>query len=164
VAWVVCVDAAAGSLNNVWLESQKYHRQQSGKESTMSQNELLACPFCGSREISDGEVLTGDGGKTYTQSECQNCGALGPRGYLENGEADLGDLKAIAAWNRRAAIPAAPVQQTDVAHLYMCNQETGRAGWLCTGPRAEIEAECDRLKALGKDAFVRGGTAEEAKQ
>ncbi len=60
------------------------------------------CPFCGATEISDGEVLTEHDGTTYTQSECQGCGALGPRGHLLPGEVDYGDAKAIEAWNRRA--------------------------------------------------------------
>jgi hypothetical protein len=69
-----------------------------------SEEETLPCPFCGSEDISDGEALTSDpDGVTYTQSECQNCGALGPKGFLEPGEVDYGDAKARAAWSRRPA-------------------------------------------------------------
>ena len=64
---------------------------------------LKPCPFCGSADISDGEVLTGlPDGTAFTQSECQGCGALGPRGLLKPGHVDYGDVEAIKAWNRRA--------------------------------------------------------------
>lgn len=65
----------------------------------------LPCPFCGSSNISAGEVSTdyaGGHGAQCTQSRCDDCGALGPEADLINGEVDYGDVKAIAAWNRRA--------------------------------------------------------------
>jgi Lar family restriction alleviation protein len=67
-------------------------------------NDAAPCPFCGSRYISDGEVLSSDpdGGNRTTQSECLDCGALGPKGLLADDEVDYGSVKAIAAWNRRA--------------------------------------------------------------
>lgn len=74
--------------------------------------ELLPCPFCGSSDISDGEILGEHGhGVAFTQSECQTCRAVGPMAPLENGEVDYGDVKARAAWNRRAQLPSAqPVE------------------------------------------------------
>jgi len=66
----------------------------------VSDNQSLPCPFCGSSLISDGEVFLEDDGKTYVQSECQSCRALGPR--AETDGPDYGDVRAIAAWNRRA--------------------------------------------------------------
>jgi Lar family restriction alleviation protein len=69
----------------------------------MSHQPTQPCPFCGSGNISDGEVLTADvSGKTSTQSMCNDCGAFGPAAHLEEGEIDYGDVKAIAAWNARA--------------------------------------------------------------
>lgn len=68
--------------------------------------ERAGCPFCGSTDISDGEVMTEHGGAMFTQSECQGCGALGPRAKLANDEPDYGDEKAIAAWNTRALLAA----------------------------------------------------------
>jgi Lar family restriction alleviation protein len=66
-------------------------------------NETNACPFCGSHDISDGEVLTANpNGTTTTQSSCNECGALGPEAGLQVGEVDYGSTKAIEAWNRRA--------------------------------------------------------------
>lgn len=65
--------------------------------------DALLCPFCGSNDISDGEVLMEVNGKTFAQSECQGCGALGPRGETDG--PDYGDERAIAAWNRRATLP-----------------------------------------------------------
>lgn len=63
---------------------------------------VTPCPFCGSTDISDGEILTGTpDGRTYTQSECQDCKAVGPAAYLAADEVDYGCVKAIAAWNRR---------------------------------------------------------------
>lgn len=71
----------------------------------------LPCPFCGSSNISAGEVSTdyaGGHGAQCTQSRCDDCGALGPEADLTNGEVDYGDVKAIAAWNRRST----PAQAT----------------------------------------------------
>lgn len=65
------------------------------------QNLPLPCPFCGSSLVSDGEVLSEVDGKTFTQSECQACRSLGP--MAETDGPDYGDVRAIAAWNRRAA-------------------------------------------------------------
>jgi len=66
--------------------------------------EALPCPFCGSTNISAGEVLTETpGGKLFTQSECRGCGALGPNGPLKPGQVDYGDIEAIRAWNRRSS-------------------------------------------------------------
>lgn len=66
-----------------------------------------ACPFCGSHNISDGESLSSDadGANLCTQSECLDCGAVGPKAPLLPNEVDYGSVKAIAAWNRRAAPP-----------------------------------------------------------
>lgn len=65
-----------------------------------------ACPFCGSTDISDGEIgsheIVGNQILQYSQSECQECFAVGPRAILLPDEVDYGDIKAIEAWNRRA--------------------------------------------------------------
>lgn len=67
-----------------------------------------ACPFCGSEDVSEGEVLTDTpSGGTVTQSMCKGCGALGPEAKLPPGDVDFGDVRATAAWNRRAAPPVA---------------------------------------------------------
>lgn len=77
----------------------------------------LSCPFCGCKNISSGEVMTSEeNGSTYTQSECQECGALGPRAYLEDGEVDYGDTKAITAWNRRDGVNALLLDLQSIAH------------------------------------------------
>jgi hypothetical protein len=67
--------------------------------------EVKPCPFCGSANISEGEVLTSnpDGGVS-TQSRRRDCGALGPDAHLRAGELDFGDVKATIAWNRRAPV------------------------------------------------------------
>lgn len=63
------------------------------------------CPFCGSANISDGEVVTEDQAKEcVTQSMCEDCGAMGPGAALGPDEVDYGDVKARAAWNRRACM------------------------------------------------------------
>ncbi|MBB3004433.1 Lar family restriction alleviation protein [Paraburkholderia tropica] len=70
-------------------------------------NQLKPCPFCGSRNISEGEVLsTNPNGAASTQSMCRECGALGPEAHLRDGEVDFGDEKATTAWNTRAALPS----------------------------------------------------------
>jgi Lar family restriction alleviation protein len=64
-----------------------------------------ACPFCGSTDISEGEVLTAlPNNRTATQSMCRQCGALGPEAILPHGEVDFGCEKASEAWNRRAVV------------------------------------------------------------
>ncbi|MBQ5963187.1 Lar family restriction alleviation protein [Massilia sp. ZL223] len=69
---------------------------------------LLPCPFCGSANISAGEVLAMDAaGETVKQSVCMDCGACGPGAALDEGEIDYGDVKSSAAWNRRALIAQA---------------------------------------------------------
>src|SRR5471032_281936 len=69
--------------------------------------ELLPCPFCGSADISAGEILgyTQPSGEGYCQSACNACGANSPEAKLRNGEVDYGDEKSIAAWNRRSTAP-----------------------------------------------------------
>ena len=63
----------------------------------------LPCPFCGGVDISDGEALTQHtNGMITTQSQCLTCGAFGAEAQLADGEIDYGDVKAIAAWNRRS--------------------------------------------------------------
>lgn len=70
--------------------------------------EALACPFCGSENISGGEVmLTTYDNETITHTQCMDCGACGPAVVLPEGDNDYGDIKANTAWNRRAAIAAA---------------------------------------------------------
>jgi hypothetical protein len=66
--------------------------------------EPLNCPFCGSTNVSDGEVLSSDpdGGNLATQSECMDCGAIGPKAHLSRDEIDYGSVKSIEAWNTRA--------------------------------------------------------------
>lgn len=70
----------------------------------------LPCPFCGSGDVSDGEVLSEmPRGRVTTQSMCRNCGALGPEAALLPNEVDYGSVKARAEWNTRAL--SAPAQQ-----------------------------------------------------
>lgn len=72
--------------------------------------DVLACPFCGGMDISDGEVSTSyPNGKQTVQSMCNDCKALGAEFALADGEIDYGSLKAITAWNTRVAL-AAPHQ------------------------------------------------------
>lgn len=72
----------------------------------MTEEIVKPCPFCGSNDISDGEILSGDvdGNVSvqFVQSECLHCGAIGPRGSLFPGQIDYGCKVAIAAWNQRA--------------------------------------------------------------
>jgi len=84
--------------------------------------EPTPCPFCGSNNISCGEVL-GEypTGRTYSQSMCYQCKALGPEAELEEGEIDYGDVKANVAWNRRAA---APQQQGELVYQYRYRSQT----------------------------------------
>lgn len=74
------------------------------------------CPFCGSADISDGEVWTAteESDDTKTQSMCNGCGALGPEATLAGETPDYGDLAAIEAWNRRAIVPPVPATSTPI--------------------------------------------------
>jgi Lar family restriction alleviation protein len=82
-----------------------YLASENAPQVSAEQGEVLPCPFCGSRVISDGENLIeaeahGVGRVTCKQSECLNCGACGPLSQPVTGP-DYGDVAAIAAWNRR---------------------------------------------------------------
>lgn len=77
--------------------------QQGGEQTSEFDN--AACPFCGSTDISEGEVLSETpNGRVTTQSMCRGCGALGPEAKLDVDEVDYGSVKSTAAWNRRAAV------------------------------------------------------------
>jgi hypothetical protein len=77
----------------------------------MDEYKQLSCPFYGSENISSGEILFTDiAGESVTQSMCEDFGALGPGACLATDEVDYGDVKAIAAWNRRA--PSIPQPQS----------------------------------------------------
>jgi hypothetical protein len=103
--------------------------------------ELLACPFCGSKDVSDGEVLTAyPTGKQTKQSMCNSCKALGSEALLDDGEIDYGDVKAIAAWNTRAAL-AAP-QQKPVAWMIESNVSSDVR---CITMISQNEQEIDRF-------------------
>jgi hypothetical protein len=47
-----------------------------------------------------------------TQTACMDCGALGPEAQISGGP-DYGDELSVAAWNRRAALPAAQPRLTN---------------------------------------------------
>lgn len=74
------------------------------------------CPFCGSADISAGEVwtTTEESDDTKTQSMCNGCGALGPEATLVGETPDYGDLAATEAWNRRAIMPPVPATSTPI--------------------------------------------------
>ena len=61
---------------------------------------LLPCPFCGSTNISGGEVLGENrDGTEYKQTGCLDCGALGPMAT----PADIYDESGCnKAWNMRS--------------------------------------------------------------
>lgn len=77
-------------------------------------NDLKSCPFCGSSNISSGEVLSGQMGDYAKQTACLDCGATGPevKMTLAMASGPDGDDLADAAWNRRAAygvrVPVSP--------------------------------------------------------
>jgi Lar family restriction alleviation protein len=89
--------------------------------------ELKSCPFCGSTDISEGEVLTEyPNGKTTTQSMCNNCKALGAEATLSQDEIDYGNAKAIVAWNRRVAQPvSAGLTDEQIAEIWAENTVSG---------------------------------------
>lgn len=68
----------------------------------MSKYKLLPCPFCGSDEISSGEVLLShehDPDTLYMQTGCLSCGALGSK----TKEDDIYTVNCDVAWNTRAS-------------------------------------------------------------
>lgn len=67
-----------------------------------NQDELKPCPFCGSTNISFGEIL----GKhvneeEFRQSQCLDCGACGPE-TEHTQSAAVNEINDRKAWNRRA--------------------------------------------------------------
>lgn len=76
------------------------------RASAMSEDGLLACPFCGSIDISSGEVCAikteGINGDEFitVQTACLACGGSGPEIKCETNGPDANEA-ADAAWNRR---------------------------------------------------------------
>ena len=82
---------------------------------------LLACPFCGSTEISAGEVLSENArGEQCTQSKCMSCGAFGPEAPLLLDEIDYGSVKATVAWNTRIT---AALSEKDEGGWIACSKD-----------------------------------------
>jgi Lar family restriction alleviation protein len=86
------------------------------------------CPFCGSTEISDGEMLTEkDDGSRVTQSQCRGCGAFGPEAVTDG--PDYGGVRAITAWNRRARPTPAPGALPEFPEPAAILERTWRGSW-----------------------------------
>jgi Lar family restriction alleviation protein len=70
--------------------------------------ELKPCPFCGTEDISSGEVLVElpKGAGFAKQTMCRQCGALGPEAKVTERQSrgPEGDTAADTAWNRRASL------------------------------------------------------------
>lgn len=62
--------------------------------------ELKPCPFCGSANISSGEIMGRQGERDFVQTACLKCGA-------SSGEASS-KAEADKHWNTRAPVPEAP--------------------------------------------------------
>jgi Lar family restriction alleviation protein len=109
---------------------------------TTAPEALLPCPFCGSADVSEGEILSSDadGGNRCTQSECINCGAAGPKAALAPDEVDYGSTKANAAWNARAAkVEALPQDYLDELARDMV--KSGKSvNWLAERIERELRA------------------------
>ncbi|MBC7602771.1 MAG: Lar family restriction alleviation protein [Ramlibacter sp.] len=67
-------------------------------------SEVKACPFCGSVNVSSGEVFgERPDGQMYKQTACMDCFACGPEVLIDRETIGPdGDDLADAAWNRRA--------------------------------------------------------------
>lgn len=91
--------------------------------------QVRECPFCGSTDISEGEVLTEKpNGKFTTQSMCRGCGALGPEAEVDG--PDYGSKHANEAWNRRTdRLEASQVNDESVAWQAKCEVK-GSDMWL----------------------------------
>jgi len=64
---------------------------------------MMPCPFCGSKSISEGESLIEHEGKKYSQAGCTDCGAFGPVKRCPDG-INYGperDFESTRAWNSR---------------------------------------------------------------
>lgn len=68
-----------------------------------SESKLLPCPFCGSANISSGEVLGTRPGTSHSfkQTCCINCGACGPETVCSD---IYDDAPPNNAWNNRARV------------------------------------------------------------
>lgn len=105
------------------------------------------CPFCGSTDISSGEVLTGYMGNYSKQTSCNDCGATGPEApvTLEQARGPVGDDLADAEWNRRAAL-ASQAQPVPVAQAIesLVSALAESRGWMRDYSRSIIEAAIER--------------------
>lgn len=133
------LDKAARAIRALKPSAQPSIEHEPGD---VADQEALECPFCGSNEISDGEILTGDpsSGLAHTQSECQSCGAIGPRANLDAGEVDYGCVKAIAAWNHRAT-PGTESEDADPLQ--------GAANWIVAGLSPVTASDIQRRLLIG---------------
>ena len=63
-------------------------------------NKLLPCPFCGSDDISSGEVMGKEpNGHFFKANQCLNCRAEGPKAYIA--ESDIYSRVCDILWNVR---------------------------------------------------------------
>ncbi|TWA74133.1 Lar family restriction alleviation protein [Azospirillum brasilense] len=97
--------------------------------------ELLPCPFCGSNRITVWNIRDGQ------QAVCKDCHAEGAPAFNGPGD-DKTHAAAIAAWNRRPAVEAAPdlTETLEAAHMLLV-QEYGSYG--------QDEPETRIIKKLG---------------
>lgn len=98
---------------------------------------MKECPFCGSTEISEGEVLGKVPNSTgyFMQAGCMGCGALGPQTFLPF-MPPTEELKAanVRAWDTRAPLGDVLDPIPDCSH----HNEVDR---LCNHPK-NITPEC----------------------
>ena len=74
-----------------------------GKASESSTSALLCCPFCGSDDISSGEVMGKHlDGKYFSQTACVDCGASGPETVCADATDIRLEIECDIAWNKRA--------------------------------------------------------------
>ena len=77
----------------------KPEQNEAAKGSESDTSVLLCCPYCGSDDISSGEVMGKHAdGEFFKQTACLNCGASGPESNSKH------DVDADELWNKRTQV------------------------------------------------------------
>lgn len=124
---------------------------------------LLACPFCGSDQVHEGDDERFNG--VFVQ--CENCACCGPT-FSTNDHKDAGE-RAVAAWNARPVLAADPHRNGTLSFgeaLYHAKNGAriqragwnGKGMWVALTPGSIVdEGRVSAKHAIGHMVLEKGG-------